>query len=414
MMMIGVRQALPAPLMIACAIATLSVAACGDDGGGTASQGSGTTAASAGTSEGGGGSTTAGPGGSPTEAGTNGGGTGGGTATTGSPMTTGSPTTTTGPATTGPATTTEPGTSGVGSTGGGDTTTGGDPGVVRFVVLGDTGEGNEDQYSVAQAIVEICAQRGCDFGVLTGDNFYDSGVSGVDDPQWQSKFEDPYMDIEFDIYAVLGNHDYGGGGIGVDFDTKKSDYEVQYTQVSQKWKMPAKYYAFKDGPAELWFLDTNQVMTDPFNGDSDKQLNWLKTQVAASTANWKIAFGHHPYISNGDHGNAGSYENIEAIPLPFVTGENVKDFMDASICGKIDVYISGHDHNLQWLEPTCGTEFIVSGAGSKSEALPGKNPTFFQIPEMEGFLWAEVSADSFTGAIYDKTGKELFTRTIMK
>ncbi|MBL9107498.1 MAG: metallophosphoesterase [Myxococcales bacterium] len=49
-----------------------------------------------------------------------------------------------------------------------------------------------------------------DFGILLGDNFYVSGVSGVsgvDDPQWQDKFELPYSDLTFPIYAVLGNHD---------------------------------------------------------------------------------------------------------------------------------------------------------------------------------------------------------------
>lgn len=337
------------------------------------------------------------------------GGSGGEGSSSGPPGSTGSGAATTG----GPGGATTEASTGSASTGG-DTTTGGDAQVVRFVVLGDTGEGNEDQYSVAQAIVEICAQRGCDFGVLTGDNFYDTGVSGVDDPQWQTKFEDPYMDIEFPMYAVLGNHDYGGNGIGVDFDLKKADYQVQYTQKSQLWQMPARYYDFSLAHADFWGLDTNQVMTHPINGNSDTQKAWLQAGVAGSTATWKIAFGHHPYISNGDHGNAGSYENLEAIPLPFVTGEKVKEFMEDAVCGKIDVYICGHDHSLQWLEAKCGTEFIISGAGSKAEMLPGSNPAHYEIAEMEGFLWVELKDGSFTGVLYDKTGAELFTRTLMK
>ncbi len=319
-------------------------------------------------------------------------------------------TSTSGPQTTaGPSSTTVDGSSSTGN----DTTTGGDAQVARFVVLGDTGEGNEDQFAVAQAIVEICAQKGCDFAVLTGDNFYDSGVSGVDDPQWQSKFEEPYMDFTFPVYAVLGNHDYGGNGIGVDFDFMKDEYQVQYTQKSELWRMPDSYYSFKQAHAEFFGLDTNEVMTDPLNGDSDPQKQWLKDQLAKSAATWKIAFGHHPYISNGDHGNAGSYENIEGIPLPFVTGESVKAFMEDAVCGKVDVYICGHDHNLQWLEATCGTEFIVSGAGSKAEALPGSNPSHFEH-SMEGFIWVELMGDTFTGVFYDKTGAELFSRSITK
>jgi len=296
------------------------------------------------------------------------------------------------------------------------TTTGGpvETGTVRFVAIGDTGEGNEAQYMVAESIVNLCARKGCDFAMMLGDNFYDSGVDGVDDPQWQEKFELPYIDFTFPIYVVLGNHDYGGNGIGVDFNMSKSDYQVEYTALSELWTMPDKYYSFKEQHAEFWGLDTNQIMTDPINGDAGPQQSWLTAGLAGSTATWKIAFGHHPYISNGDHGNAGAYENLEGIPLPFVTGENVKEFMEDTVCGKVDVYICGHDHNIQWLEPKCGTEFIVSGAGSKSEGLPGQNPAYFGMPETEGFIWIELKDNSFTGTFHDKTGAELYSKTIMK
>jgi tartrate-resistant acid phosphatase type 5 len=325
-------------------------------------------------------------------------------------------TTTPDPSTTKPDTTTTPDPDTTDPSGDDTTTTGGpvEAGTVRFVAIGDTGEGNEDQYMVAEAIVNLCARKGCDFSVMLGDNFYDSGVDGVDDPQWQDKVELPYIDFTFPLYAVLGNHDYGGNGIGVDFNTSKPDYQVEYTALSEIWRMPDKYYSFKEQHAEFWGLDTNQVMTDPINGDAGPQQDWLEAGLAASTATWKIAFGHHPYISNGDHGNAGAYENLEGIPLPFVTGENVKEFMEEAVCGKVDVYICGHDHNIQWLEPKCGTEFIVSGAGSKSEGLPGQNPAYFGMPETEGFIWVELKDSSFTGTFYDKTGAELYSKTIMK
>jgi len=409
------RLSFLSPGILACTL----LVACGAEDGGTATAGS-TGAGSTGpaTTPGnmtddpssGGGTATGGSGSaSATDSGT----------TTASPTTTATTTTattttaTSTTATTGPVEGTSTGAA-TSDTGADDTTTGGAAGVVRFVALGDTGEGNENQYMVGQAIVELCAQKGCDFGMLLGDNFYDSGVSGVDDPQFQEKFELPYEDIDFPIYIALGNHDYGGNGIGVDFNTKKAQYQIDYTQLSQIWKLPSKYYNFKLEHAEFWGFDTNQVMTDPINGNSDPQKNWLKAGVGASQATWKVAFGHHPYISNGDHGNAGAYENLEAIPLPFVTGESVKEFMEEAVCGKIDIYLCGHDHNLQWLEPKCGTEFIVSGAGSKSEGLPGKNAAYFGMPETEGFFWGELKDDTFTGIFYDKTGKELFSKTLNK
>jgi tartrate-resistant acid phosphatase type 5 len=333
------------------------------------------------------------------------------TTTAPDPTSEGGPSTTTpDPPDTTTTTTAPPGTSGE------DSTTGPlETGMVRFVAIGDTGEGNENQYMVADAIVAVCADKGgCDFGLMLGDNFYDSGVESVDDVQWVEKFEMVYADITFPLYASLGNHDYGGGGIGVDFDTDKPDYQVEYTAQSEIWRMPNEYYSFKQQHAEFFALDTNQVMTDPINGSIAPQTDWLADGLAASTATWKIAFGHHPYLSNGEHGNAGNYEDLEFIPFDFVNGENIKDFVEESLCGKVDVFISGHDHCLQWLEPTCGTQFIVSGAGSKSGPLPGSNPAFFGAAETEGFFLVELSDNSFTGTFYDKTGAELFTKTIMK
>jgi hypothetical protein len=246
-------------------------------------------------------------------------------------------------------------------------------------------------------------RKGCDFGMMLGDNFYDSGVDGVDDPQWQEKFELPYdrhpvPDLRRARQPRLRRQRHRRR-----LRHLEARLPGRLHPVSEIWSMPDKYYSFKEQHAEFWGLDTNQVMTDPLNGNSDPQKNWLIAGLAASTATWKIAFGHHPYISNGDHGNAGAYENLEGIPLPFVTGENVKEFMDDAVCGKVDIYLCGHDHNIQWLEPKCGTEFIVSGAGSKSEGLPGQNPAYFGMPETEGFIWIELKDNSFTGTFYDSS-----------
>ena len=67
------------------------------------------------------------------------------------------------------------------------------PFTVRFVALGDAGEGNENQFAVADAIKTICDEKsddlpGCSFAVYLGDNFYDAGVDSVNDSQFQSKF----------------------------------------------------------------------------------------------------------------------------------------------------------------------------------------------------------------------------------
>jgi hypothetical protein len=93
----------------------------------------------------------------------------------------------------------------------------------------------------------------------------------------------------------------------------------------------------------------------------------------------------------------------------------VKDFMDAQICGKVDLYLSGHDHNRQWLSPTCGTEFIVTGAAAKTTDLAGRGtPTLFEDDSDEGFVWIELRDNTMTGEIYNRTGVLEFTQTITK
>ncbi|MCW5790928.1 MAG: metallophosphoesterase [Polyangiaceae bacterium] len=280
--------------------------------------------------------------------------------------------------------------------------------MLRFVAIGDTGEGNTRQYKVSQAIENECASRGgCDFSLLLGDNFYDVGVSGVNDPQFQTKFEQPYANLNFPFYVTLGNHDYGAGGTGLDLS--KDRHYIDYTNHSTKWFMPARYFKVSHPGVDLFSLDSNRV----FLAGDVGQLNWLRTETQNSTATWKFAFGHHPYISNGKHGNAGTYEGIPFIPV--VSGANVKSFVEEGICGRIDVYFCGHDHNMQWLQPRCGTEFIVSGAGAKMTSLEGRgSPTFFETDQVGGFLLIEVQGRQLSGWFYDEDGNELFTRTITK
>jgi tartrate-resistant acid phosphatase type 5 len=280
-------------------------------------------------------------------------------------------------------------------------------GALRFVALGDTGKGIPEQTQVAEAIAAKCAQDGCDFVQLLGDNIYENGVASVDDPEWQPKFVQPYASVNLPFWVVLGNHDYGGAGTG--FETARAQAEVDYTQTSGKWKLPAKYYRRSAGGVEFFGLDTTPGMFTQHAAEKTEVAGWL----AQSTATWKIAFGHHPYLSNGPHGNAGSYDGVLGL-LSNTAGAGVKDLLDGTICGKADVYICGHDHSMQWLTPTCaGTELIVSGTGSSPTTLPGTNPAYYQSIKL-GFLYVVIDGATFTGSFIDVTGNVEFSRTLTK
>jgi tartrate-resistant acid phosphatase type 5 len=277
---------------------------------------------------------------------------------------------------------------------------------VRFIAVGDTGKSNAAQRAVGTGMGRVCAQRGCDFVVLLGDNFYPSGVTSTTDPLWQTAFVEPYASVDVPFYAVLGNHDYGGNGAGVEFDLPA--HQIAYGQVNPKWRMPATHYRWRLENVEFFVADTNRSFFGR-DGDATRDFDlWLP----ASTGAWKVVFGHHPYLSNGPHGNAGAYDGASLVP--FANGAGVKSFLEKSVCGKADVYLCGHDHSRQWLLSTCGgTELIVSGGGANTTELPGSQPTHYQS-RTSGFLYVVIEGDAFTGTFYDAAGVANYSRTLAR
>lgn len=300
---------------------------------------------------------------------------------------------------------------------------------VRFAVVGDSGDASDRQLAVAAAMRDVCARDGCDFVVMTGDNIYDAGVIGVDDPQWETKFEQPYRDILLPFHPVMGNHDYGGEILGVDIpglgnEFHKGEINVEYTERSDRWRMPATHYILVRDHVGFLFLDTTSLMFgDTENGD---QREWYPEAFEeVRDAEWIIGVGHHPIRSNGLHGDVGRYDTIEvgdreiANPVPLMDGRNIEAFFDELVCGTVDVYFSGHDHNLQWLdepEALCGAELIVSGAGGRLDRLedPDRNDVFFQDASAGGFMWVRIEGDTFTGRFYDEDAELLFERSVKR
>lgn len=277
---------------------------------------------------------------------------------------------------------------------------------VKFIAVGDTGKGKDGQKTVARNMAEWCTAHGCDFILLLGDNFYQSGVTSVSDPLWAKLFEEPYKDIQLPFYAILGNHDYGGNGLGNEFE--KASYQILYTEKSSKWKMPAAVYRIEAGPVEIVVLDTNSILYNRKDGQQERVAEW----VNKPSKGWRLAAGHHPYLSNGPHGNAGSYDGFTANER--ASGQNLKTFMDNLICGKTDLYLAGHDHSRQWLTPTCnGTELAVSGAGSAPTGLAPNNLARFASGTL-GFMYIEATAKKLDAKFVNEKGAVDFSRSLSK
>ena len=302
---------------------------------------------------------------------------------------------------------------------------------VRFVAFGDAGTGMPDQQAVARAMAAVCAARGCDFAVELGDNIYESGASSPRDPQFDAKFEVPYANITFPVWLVLGNHDNGdpqgtmASGYGPWYQTGDNQvlYSARTDRASDTWHMPARYYNVTptSGFVDLFGLDTNTLVYEDAPVPPDlkakvrAQSDWVDGAIAAGKAPWKVAMGHHPYVSNGPHGNAGSYDGRPGVPG--LSGDYLKAFFEAHLCGKVDLYLSGHDHDLEWMQPVAscgGTEFIVSGGGGAATYdLPGKGAARFQVRSL-GFWWIEADAKTLRAVAFDGAGKMLFEDTLRK
>ncbi len=268
----------------------------------------------------------------------------------------------------------------------------------RFFAVGDTGTGAPEQFKVANAIFQKCASAGCDFGLLLGDNFYPDGVASPDDPQWKTKFEQPYAEIlaaGIPFYAVLGNHDYADNK-----DWSRGAHQVAYGQAHPAFRMPAESHSFDAGNASFLALDTSPIemgVGDAEGLQGTRAREWTSTRARP----WLIAFGHHPYLSNGTNGNAG---------------KRVKRFVEDRLCGKADLYLAGHDHNLQLLQGsrTCPTLQVVSGGGGYATyALPGANPALFQAQSL-GFVYVAVEGARLSLEVVSADGEVLYSHTLAK
>ena len=285
---------------------------------------------------------------------------------------------------------------------------------INFIAIGDWGrEGMYLQKETANTMGYYGGNNKTDFVITLGDNIYNTGVTGTDDPKWQTCFEQVYSApsmVFIPWYATLGNHDYYGN----------VQAQIDYSSLSWRWEMPARYYAFEknlgEGISVLFvMIDTNPFLEgyrnmekdgkydsfiDEINSqDPEIQLMWIDSVLSVSTAKWKIVAGHHPVFSGGEHGN--TKELIEKLE-PVLEKSNV------------DMYIAGHDHDIQYLKKSgSAVNYFISGAGSKLRETGTMEYTLY-AKSINGFLGVTVSAENIKATFVDYNGISLYNVEIKK
>jgi len=248
----------------------------------------------------------------------------------------------------------------------------------NIVVFGDQGTGDDSQQEVADAVAAFCDAEGCERVLGTGDNFYPSGVVDVADDQFSTAFEEPYDDVDTLFWMTLGNHDYLGS----------IDAQVAYTTKSAKWRMPASYYHATDAQILFVALDTNQP--------TEKQAREIQAEISGIKATWTFFYGHHPLRSNGTHGDAE---------------ESLAAWLEGLLCERADLYLAGHDHNLQHLDDECGVGLLVSGGGAKTPYPITKADNSLFGAASRGFLGLSITDAELEMTFYDETGAALYSAT---
>lgn len=261
-------------------------------------------------------------------------------------------------------------------------------GLQNVLVIGDWGTGGSLQKKVARSMNAWADSHGIPKAVVSvGDNIYPSGVSGANDPQWKTKFENIY-DLEhlkdLSWIAVLGNHDYRGS----------VDGQIQYGKLNKRWIMPSAYFVSPCPGAEtlvtFFCLDTQAILQR--NDGLKEQLQWLDKALSHGTTPWKIVVGHHPMRSYGHYKD-------QAWML-----EHVKPLLEKH---GVAAYLCGHDHDLQIIQnPADRFTCIVSGGGGGCRTTTwGKHTK--AAGAHGGFCTLEFNQHSLYTRMIDASGSEL-------
>ena len=276
---------------------------------------------------------------------------------------------------------------------------------LNFIIVGDAGTQDAVQAALGQTMSGVCDAKataevpGCHFAMAAGDNIYFAGAASTTDPQFDMAFEDIYGHLDIPFYLVLGNHDNGFTGTGTAIGDNQVEYTYRSNRPTNMWNMPARYFTHRWGNVlELFATDSDTIDADSDSIGADEgvydsafQRAWLARAAELSPARWKISFSHYEYISNGNYGDGSP---------------SFKAAMEEALCDRVQFHVQGHEHDLRWLSSveSCGrTEFIVSGAGGRTETRPATNLGFPErqgengisdYRDSSGFMWASILDDT--------------------
>ncbi len=213
----------------------------------------------------------------------------------------------------------------------------GDTRPMRLWVLGDFGNGTDNQRAVYQAFRTATATRPADLWLWLGDNAYCCGA------------EDQFQQYVFDVYAPTfrnlpffpspGNHDYADSNTNFDIPYYRLFSMPQRGESGGVAAYSPAYYSADYGNVHLISLDSQGTEGNQYRlyDTTGTQVQWLKRDLAANKLPWTIVFFHHPPYSKGGH-NSDTEEQLKLLR------ENLTPILERY---GVDLVLNGHSHGYE-------------------------------------------------------------------
>jgi len=207
----------------------------------------------------------------------------------------------------------------------------------RVWVIGDSGTANNNARNVYTAYQSNTGAAYTDLWLMLGDNAYNNGT----DEEYQSAVFETYAALlrQTPVWPAVGNHE------GVKSDTPLQQQDWPYYKIfslptaGESGGVPSgteSYYSFDYANQHYIVLDSFTT-TAPFGAEGEAMISWLEADLQATTAQWIIAFWHHPPYSKGSHDSDIEQEliDIREHALPVLESYGV------------DLVLSGHSHSYE-------------------------------------------------------------------
>jgi hypothetical protein len=251
-------------------------------------------------------------------------------------------------------------------------------GSVRFAVVGDAGADARGRSDVARQLGAFHGEFPFGFVIMLGDNAY--GVDSYSPAEMAPRFTTPYkalLDAAVVFHAVTGNHDNPTQRFYKPFNMGGERY---YT-----FRASRGGAAESTGGVRFFALDSGYL---------DKpQVAWLEKELSSSSADWKIAFFHHPLYSSGrTHGSA--LESRALLEPLFVRYG-------------VSAAFSGHDHIYERSKPQKGgIVYWVAGAGGslRKGDLRATDTTAKGFDADFSFMLVEIAGEDLYFQAISRTG----------